>query len=91
MFELISQLILGYLYATWLEWALHKYVLHGLGKNKNSWFSFHWHTHHKACRKNKNFDENYNVYLSSAVLKEITGLCLLAATHLPLYLSLIHI
>ena len=27
----LFQVIIGYLYATWLEWAIHKYVLHGLG------------------------------------------------------------
>ena len=50
------QIIIGYMYGTWLEWALHKYILHGLGKNKKSWFNFHWYSHHKSCRKNKNFD-----------------------------------
>ena len=37
----------AYVYGGFLEWALHKYVLHGLGKNKKSIFSFHWHKHHK--------------------------------------------
>ena len=82
---IIFQIFIGYLYATWLEWAIHKYVLHGLGKKKGNWLNFHWDTHHKACRKNKNFDENYNRYLSSPVLKEMTGLCLLAVAHLPIY------
>jgi len=79
------QIIIGYLYATWLEWALHKYVLHGLGKNKKNWFSFHWHSHHRTCRKNNNFDENYNTFLSPSVIKEIASLCLLAAAHIPVY------
>ena len=54
-------------------------------KNKKSWFSFHWHSHHKQCRKNENFDENYNKILSPSVIKEITGLCFLSVIHLPLY------
>ena len=82
---ILFQIIIGYLYATWLEWAIHKYVLHGLGKNKNSWFNFHWHSHHKTCRKNKNFDENYNTFLSLSVIKEITGLCFLSVAHIPVY------
>ena len=82
---ILCQIIVGQLYATWIEWVIHKYILHGLGKNKNSWFNFHWHSHHKACRKNKNFDENYNTFLSSSVVKEITGLCLLSAIHMPVY------
>ena len=85
MIEAVAQIIVGYLYETLLEWVIHKYILHGLGKNKNSWFSFHWYSHHKACRKNKNFDSSYNTFLSSSVIKEITGLCLLAVLHIPLY------
>jgi len=30
--EIFISVIAGYLYATWLEWVLHKYVLHKLGK-----------------------------------------------------------
>ena len=56
-------ILFAYLYATFLEWAIHKYVLHGLGKNKNSWFNFHWHSHHKTCRKNANQDDNYKTAL----------------------------
>ena len=25
------------------EWLIHKYWLHGLGKNKKSFWAFHWH------------------------------------------------
>jgi hypothetical protein len=82
---ILFQIIVGYLYATWIEWVIHKYILHGLGKNKNSWFNFHWYSHHKACRKNKYIDENYGSFLSSPVLKEITGLFFLVVIHTPTY------
>lgn len=75
----------GYLYATWLEWALHKYILHGLGKNKNSWFNYHWHDHHQRCRKNKNVDDSYANWLSPSVRREILSLYALKVVHLPLY------
>ena len=39
-----------------LEWFVHKYLLHGLGKKKNSFLAFHWSGHHKESRKN-NFKE----------------------------------
>ena len=78
-------IIAGYLYATWLEWVLHKYILHGLGKKKNSWFSFHWSDHHNTCRKNDNKDEAYNTFLPTAVSREILGLYALLIFHLPLY------
>ena len=75
----------AYIYGGLAEWALHKYAIHGLGKNKKSWFNFHWHSHHKTCRKNNNHDDNYNSFLPSPILREITGLCLLAAVHVPIY------
>ena len=82
---ILFQLMAGYLYATWLEWAIHKYISHGLGKNKKSWFNFHWYSHHKSARKNNYRDENYNSFLSPPVFKEIIGLTLLAGIHFPFY------
>jgi sterol desaturase/sphingolipid hydroxylase (fatty acid hydroxylase superfamily) len=83
-FHLIT-IFIAYLYATFLEWVIHKYILHGLGKNKNSWFNFHWHSHHKACRKNNNLDESYNKFLSPPVRRELLGLYALLVLHLPIY------
>ena len=40
---------LGLLYANASEWLIHHYVLHGLGKKKRSFWSFHWGEHHRAC------------------------------------------
>ena len=31
-----------------LEWVIHKYFFHGLGKNKKSYFAGHWHIHHQT-------------------------------------------
>ena len=83
--EIFISVIAGYFYATWLEWVLHKYVLHKLGKKKNSWFSFHWSEHHQTCRKNDNKDEAYNKFLPTAVSREILGLYALLIFHLPVY------
>ena len=75
---------LAFIYGALAEWILHKYVLHGLGKKKGNLFSFHWHIHHKECRKNRNYDMNY---LKSprppAVRKEKLSLVLLVLVHLP--------
>jgi sterol desaturase/sphingolipid hydroxylase (fatty acid hydroxylase superfamily) len=49
----------GLLYANAFEWAFHKYVLHGLGKNKKSFWSFHFHEHHREARKNNMRDPGY--------------------------------
>ena len=77
----------GVLYATLLEWLIHKYILHGLGKNKKSYWAFHWHEHHKECKKNGGLDPNYgNSPLHPSLKKEIMGINLLILLHTPLIL-----
>jgi len=77
--------ILAFLYANLLEWIIHKYFFHGLGKNKKSYFATHWHTHHKLCRKSANADETYKQFpLHTAVKQEIISLLLLLVVHTPL-------
>lgn len=41
------------------EWLVHKYVLHGAGKKKGSFFSFHWHEHHREARRHEMRDPHY--------------------------------
>ena len=41
------------------EWLVHKYVLHGLGRRKGSFWAFHWHDHHKNARRNDHVDPDY--------------------------------
>jgi len=81
----VFAIIFGFLYAMLLEWLLHKYILHGLGKNKKSYWAFHWHSHHKTCRKNKNSDTNYKFPAGTPVKKEIISLLLLTIIHIPLW------
>jgi len=50
---------LGLAIANASEWFAHKYILHGLGKNPKSFWSFHWHEHHKAVRKHDHEDAAY--------------------------------
>ena len=75
---------LAVIYTNLLEWGLHKYVLHGLGKHKNSKWASHWHTHHKKSRKNNNFDEDYlkNI-LNHSSRQEIIGLMFWCKEKLP--------
>ncbi len=47
------------LYANIFEWLFHKYILHGLGRKKNSFWSFHWQEHHVEARKNGFLDPHY--------------------------------
>jgi hypothetical protein len=41
------------------EWAFHKYILHGLGCKPGSFWSYHWHEHHKDVRRNDHVDPRY--------------------------------
>ncbi len=78
---------LGLLAANGLEWAVHKHVLHGLGKRKSSMWSFHWHEHHRACRQHEGRDPNYDRPLLGwhAQGKEALGLVLLGVSVAPLF------
>ena len=76
---------LAFVYTNLLEWAIHKYLFHGLGKNKKSFFSTHWHHHHKIVRKNGYKDISYNGFPPHpSVRQEVGSLVLLALLHLPL-------
>jgi hypothetical protein len=69
------------------EWLIHKYVLHGAGRNKKNFWSFHWHEHHRHARQNDFRDEDYERPLLRwhAQGKEALGLALVTAAHLPLF------
>ncbi len=41
------------------EWFMHKYVLHGLGQKKDSFWAFHWYDHHKNSRRHGHLDPDY--------------------------------
>lgn len=78
---------LGLLYANAGEWLIHKYVLHGVGKKKGSFFSFHWGEHHRSCRKNDFYDPDYHrsVFGAHAQGKEALGVASLLLLHAPLF------
>lgn len=77
---------LGLLYSNFGEWLLHKYVLHGLGKNPKSFWSFHWHEHHQKSRRHEMVDDQYTGpwWAWSAKSKEALGLAAIVVGHLPL-------
>lgn len=89
---MIHSFIAGLVYANLGEWLIHKYVLHGLGKNKDSVWSFHWRDHHRAARKNAMMDEAYSlktddytdVEEKEAFIIETCGLAALGLVHVPL-------
>lgn len=78
---------LGLLYANAFEWAFHKYVLHGLGKNKKSFWAFHFHEHHRESRKHDMSDPGYEgtPFAWNAQGKEALALAVGAVAVLPLF------
>jgi hypothetical protein len=79
---------LGLVAANAIEWAFHKYVLHGLGRKKESFWSFHFHEHHVAARRNGHLDEAYAkpIWGWNAQSKEalaLVGGCALATPLFP--------
>lgn len=78
---------IGLMYVNAGEWILHKYVLHGLGKNKDSFWSFHWYDHHNSASKNGFYDTNYEKPFGgyNAPTKEAVALTALTILHLPLF------
>ena len=78
---------LGLAYANAAEWIIHKYVLHGLGRPKDKYWSFHFHEHHRASRKHGFVDEAYAQpgIRWDAQGKELLGIVAGTAAHLPLF------
>ncbi|MEZ4265919.1 MAG: hypothetical protein R3F39_06035 [Myxococcota bacterium] len=77
---------IGLLYANASEWFIHKHVLHGQGRNRKSFWSFHWHEHHRQVRRNGHRDPDYERSLWGwhAQSKEALTLSLAVVAHLPL-------
>ena len=78
---------LGLLYANASEWVVHKYILHGLGKNPNSFWAFHWHEHHRAARRHQHVDDAYrgSPFRANAQGKELAALVGSAALLAPIF------
>jgi hypothetical protein len=78
---------LGLMYANAGEWWFHKHALHGLGRNRDSFWSFHWHEHHAKARKLDMFDDQYQSSLLewNPQTKELAALIVNAVAMAPLF------
>lgn len=58
------------------EWWIHKNVLHGQGRDRKSFWSFHWYEHHTHALKEDMYDSDYRRFPlgNHAQGKEILGL-----------------
>lgn len=79
----IISVLAGILYANFLEWGLHKFVLHDLGKNKKSIWSSHFHVHHQNSVRFEGGDPDYLTFKWSSEKKGLLGLIVL---HSPVLL-----
>jgi hypothetical protein len=79
-------LLVAVVYTNIFEWFAHKYLLHGMGKNKESFWSFHWHDHHRASRKGNMYDAQYvrSLFTWSPQAKEALSVIGAVLLHLPL-------
>ena len=78
---------LGLLYANGVEWASHRYLQHGLGKKKGTFFAFHWHEHHRNARRNGHYDADYlrSRIGRHAQGKETLAVAVTCLAHVPLF------
>lgn len=87
MTSLVVQVFAAVLMSNFLEWLIHKYVLHGLGKRRKSLFNSHWHQHHKEVRKSRGYDRSYDdlgsIYAEGT--RELLGIVVLVATQIPTF------
>lgn len=85
MVNAILWLALGFLWGTFLEWFLHKYLLHKYAQLKR--WTFHL-AHHRFCVKEGGRDHEYDepFFRSIPRMKEVGGLLLLTVVHLPFVL-----
>ena len=85
------------IYANFIEWFFHKYILHGMGRRRGSLWNFHWQ-HHHTVRRHGYLDPDYQNPFSAwkPQSKEIVALLGGGIVHLPVlvvaplvYLSLV--
>ncbi|MCB9033638.1 MAG: sterol desaturase family protein [Chitinophagales bacterium] len=84
MFGFISGLIT----ANAFEWYFHKYVLHGQGKKKASFWRFHWAVHHRTVLKENYEDSDYKQNIFAAwnpQSKEVASLAVAAVAVAPFF------
>ncbi|NLE49369.1 MAG: hypothetical protein GX614_13300 [Sandaracinaceae bacterium] len=65
------------------EWVAHRYLLHEQGMKKGSFWSFHFHEHHRASRLSEFRDPHYERPLFSGLHAQSKEALALAAVALP--------
>lgn len=55
----LTGFILGLLAENAGEWAIHRFLLHGLGRRRASVWHYHWNRHHRLARSHGMVDPDY--------------------------------
>jgi hypothetical protein len=83
--------LFGLLYANAGEWFMHKFILHGLGKNQHSFWAYHFNDHHAVSTENNMLDAGYrklNLTTWNTQTKELCVLATIVLVHLPFFFLL---
>jgi len=83
----IAQFLLGLILANAGEWAMHRYILHGLGKNPASIWAYHLHEHHLISSQLGMLDPGYQQIPKqwNSQAKELLVLVSILITTLPFF------
>ncbi|MEQ1527777.1 MAG: hypothetical protein ABL925_00565 [Methylococcales bacterium] len=87
MSSIIVQFILGLLYSNAGEWAMHKYILHALGKHRQSLWAYHLYDHHAVCLIHDMIDPGYqqlSLTTWNTQSKELLVVAVIVLIHAPL-------
>ena len=68
----------GFIHGSLIEYLVHRYLFHGLGKKKDSIFAYHLRDHHLVSRRNDFIDNKLSVH-------EAIGVVFLVALHVPAF------
>lgn len=81
------QFLLGLLIANAGEWLIHRYLLHGLGHQADSFWAYHLYEHHAVAKKFNMFDPGYKKWPKSWNSQAKEGLVLagILALNLPFF------
>jgi len=84
MISWILQFLLGLLVANTGEWFIHRYILHGWGKNPDSFWAYHLYEHHAVARQFNMLDAGYQQWPKSWSSQAKEGLVLVCILTLNL-------
>jgi len=83
----VLQFCLALLIANAGEWAMHKYILHGLGKQPNSIWAYHLYEHHLIARRLNMLDPGYQKWPTfwNSQAKELLVLISILIVNIPFF------